>query len=146
VELIEGVDSSEYVLDSEASFELLRSSRVGRVAVNGPWAPLMFPINYSLDGGAVVFMASEEMCAAINRESAVTFQNDGYDKARNAAWNIVIKGIVEKMRNNGHLEMPVGFAPVAPEPWSVRGDGFWMRIVPETVEGTLAVTEVIDIT
>ena len=68
-------------------------SEVGRLAVSIANHPDIFPINFVVDHGTVVFRTAEgtKLAAAVLGE-AVAFEVDGYDAAAGEAWSVVIKG------------------------------------------------------
>ena len=81
------------VLATNESLELLRSSVVGRLAVSITEYPDIFPINYVVDHGCIVFRTAEgtKLAAAVLGRG-VAFEVDGYDQARGEAWSVVVKG------------------------------------------------------
>ena len=80
-------------LEPPACWALLRSHEVGRLAVSIGDRPDIFPINYVVDHGAVVFRTAEgtKLAGAIKGE-AVAFEADGYEPDSGEAWSVVVKG------------------------------------------------------
>ena len=89
------------ILDTHTCLDLLRTSEVGRLAVSIKNHPDIFPINYVVDRGTVVFRTAEgTKLAASLLGLAVAFEVDGYDPDAGEAWSVVIKGYaveIEKM-------------------------------------------------
>jgi nitroimidazol reductase NimA-like FMN-containing flavoprotein (pyridoxamine 5'-phosphate oxidase superfamily) len=55
--------------------------------------PDIFPINYVVDRGMIVFRTSEgTKLAAALLGRAVAFEVDGYDRGAGEAWSVVVKG------------------------------------------------------
>ena len=81
------------VLATNESLELLRSSVVGRLAVSITDHPDIFPINYVVDRGCIVFRTAEgtKLAAAVLGRG-VAFEVDGYDQPTGEAWSVVVKG------------------------------------------------------
>ena len=78
---------------------------VGRLAVSITNLPDIFPINYVVDRGTVVFRTAEgtKLAAAVLGRG-VAFEVDGVDDAAGEAWSVVIKGhAVEIERHAGSL-------------------------------------------
>ena len=79
------------VLDEAMCTELLQSVQVGRLAVSIMNVPDIFPINYVVDRGTIVFRTAEgtKLAAAVLGKG-VAFEIDGYDpdsrRARGAWW------------------------------------------------------------
>ena len=81
------------ILEANQSWALLRSSEVGRLAVSIGNHPDIFPVNFVVDHGTVVFRTAEgtKLAAAV-LGTAVAFEVDGYDADAGEAWSVVIKG------------------------------------------------------
>src|SRR5688572_33264291 len=81
------------ILETNTCWELLRSSDVGRLAVSIGNRPDIFPVNFVVDHGTVVFRTAEgtKLAAAVLGE-AVAFEVDGYDAEAGEAWSVVIRG------------------------------------------------------
>jgi nitroimidazol reductase NimA-like FMN-containing flavoprotein (pyridoxamine 5'-phosphate oxidase superfamily) len=81
------------VLSAHESLALLRGSVVGRLAVAIGDHPDIFPINYVVDHGSIVFRTAEgtKLAAAVLGRG-VAFEVDGYDEPTGEAWSVVVKG------------------------------------------------------
>ena len=80
-------------LDQHDCWELLRQHEVGRLAVSIANHPDIFPVNYVVDHGTVVFRTAEgTKLAASVLGNAVAFEVDGYDADAGQAWSVVVKG------------------------------------------------------
>ncbi|HSU47731.1 MAG TPA: pyridoxamine 5'-phosphate oxidase family protein [Arthrobacter sp.] len=98
-------------LPAEVCWELLRSSVVGRLAVVIEDHPDIFPLNYVVDGGSVVFRtaAGTKMAGAL-ANTPVALEVDGYDVASEQAWSVVLRGRAE------HILQPRGLAAASSLP------------------------------
>jgi nitroimidazol reductase NimA-like FMN-containing flavoprotein (pyridoxamine 5'-phosphate oxidase superfamily) len=121
------------VLATNESLELLRSSVVGRLAVSITDHPDIFPINYVVDHGCVVFRTAEgtKLAAAVLGRG-VAFEADGYDGASGDAWSVVVKGHaveIERMQDVfDALDLPLF-------PWHASPKHRFVRIEPDEVSG-----------
>ncbi len=81
------------VLENNECWDLLREAEVGRLAVSIQQQPDIFPINYVVDHGSIVFRTAEgtKLAAAVLGRS-VAFEIDGYEPVSGEAWSVVIKG------------------------------------------------------
>jgi uncharacterized protein len=113
------------VLATNESLELLRSSVVGRLAVSITDHPDIFPINYVVDHGCVVFRTAEgtKLAAAVLGRG-VAFEVDGYDEVGGEAWSVVVKGHAVEIEQMHDLfdavELPLFSWQAAPKPRFVR--------------------------
>ena len=121
------------VLETNTCWELLRRSEVGRLAVSIADHPDIFPVNFVVDRGAIVFRTAEgtKLAAAVLGR-AVAFEVDGYDADAGEAWSVVIKGRaveLEKLHDLfDALDLPLF-------PWHASPKHRFVRIEPDEVSG-----------
>jgi len=121
------------VLSTHDSLELLRSSEVGRLAVSITDHPDIFPVNFVVDHGTVVFRTAEgtKLAAAVLGRG-VAFEVDGYDEPSGEAWSVVIKGHaveIERLQDvYDALDLPLF-------PWHAAPKHRFVRIEPVDISG-----------
>jgi len=121
------------ILDSNVCWDLLRSAEVGRLAVSVMDRPDIFPVNFVVDHGTVVFRTAEgtKLAAAVLGR-AVAFEVDGYDAGVGDAWSVVLKGRAVEIDRMYELfeatELPLF-------PWHDSPKPRFVRIEPESVTG-----------
>jgi nitroimidazol reductase NimA-like FMN-containing flavoprotein (pyridoxamine 5'-phosphate oxidase superfamily) len=112
-------------LDQPHCWALLRTADVGRLAVSIADHPDIFPVNFIVDHGTVVFRTAEgtKLAAAVLGQ-AVAFEADGYDAVSGEAWSVVIKGRATEIERMQELfdaaELPLFPWHAAPKPRFVR--------------------------
>ncbi len=121
------------ILPAETCWELLRGESVGRLAVSIRDHPDIFPINYVVDRGGVVFRTAEgTKLAASVLGRGVAFEVDGVDHAVEEAWSVVIKGHaveIERMDDVlDALDLPLF-------PWHAGPKHRFVRIEPVEISG-----------
>jgi hypothetical protein len=119
-------------LPESTCWELLRTTSIGRLAVWVEDHPDIFPINYSVDHGTVVFRSGTgtKLSAALSA-APVALEADGYDTASAEAWSVVIRGNAEEIRGQDLLDtidLPLF-------PWQAGDKGRFVRIIPSTTSG-----------
>ena len=121
------------VLTNDICLELLRSQTVGRLAVSIRELPDIFPLNYAVDRGSVVFRTAEgtKLAGAILGQG-VAFEVDGVDEAAGEAWSVVVKGQaveIERMYDLlDALDLPLF-------PWHASPKNRFVRIEPVEITG-----------
>ncbi len=121
------------VLAPNECWTLLRSAEVGRLAVAISNHPDIFPINFIVDHGSVVFRTAEgtKLAAAV-LGAGVAFEVDGYEPATGDAWSVVIKGDAVEIESMydlfDALDLPLF-------PWHAAPKHRFVRIVPTDVSG-----------
>ena len=108
---------------------LLEHGGVGRIAVASPLGPPeVLPVNYLMDGEAVVFRSDPGTKLLLLRRGVATFEADEVDLDAGTGWSVVIKG---RPYEPSHWETDhLRLAPFAPGP-----KRHWVRLVPSSVTG-----------
>lgn len=121
------------ILNEHECWELLRSVGTGRLAVSSDDGPNIFPLNYVVDHGAIVFRTGEgTKIRAITDSPQVAFEVDGYDEDNGQAWSVVIKGQTEFI-SSLHEGLEALVLPLAP--WQAGAKRRFVRVVPTEVTG-----------
>jgi hypothetical protein len=125
--------SAVEVLDANACWDLLRGVSVGHLAVLVDGHPEIFPVNYKVDHGSVVFRTGEgTKLHAAARPTAVALEADGTDQDKRTAWSVHVKGHAEVLEPSPELMAGVGLTLF---PWQAGHKDHFVRIVPTTVSG-----------
>ena len=130
-----GEEPSVEELSESACWALLRTTSVGRLAVWVDDHPDIFPLNYAVDHGTVVFRsrAGTKVSAAVS-EAPVALEADGYDAEKAEAWSVVIRGQAEEISSGADL---IDTIDLPLFPWQAGDKGRFIRIVPTTTTDIL---------
>ncbi|MEO1055718.1 MAG: pyridoxamine 5'-phosphate oxidase family protein [Actinomycetota bacterium] len=124
--------ATRHLTDAEC-WELLRTTSVGRLAVDIAGQPDIFPINFVVDGESIVFRsaAGTKLAGAVlNR--FVAFEIDGYYPDERVAWSVVLKGSarqIERMQEVFDAEDLPLF------PWLTGEKPNFVRVDPTSLTG-----------
>ncbi|CAG7619138.1 pyridoxamine 5'-phosphate oxidase family protein [Rhodococcus opacus] len=112
---------------------LLRTESIGRLAVWVDDHPDIFPLNYAVDHGTLVFRSGRgtKVSAALS-DAPVALEVDGYEAPSREAWSVVIKGRAEGIREIDELMDTVDL-PLFP--WQAGAKNLFIRLVPTHVSG-----------
>ena len=125
-------DEPMVVLGVSESWGLLRAAVVGRLAVVVAGQPEIYPVNYLVDHGSIVFRTAEGTKLAHSIGRPVAFEVDGYDAGSGEAWSVVVKGKAWEVKQLHEvleaLDLPLFPWHAAPKPHIVR-------IEPDNVTG-----------
>jgi uncharacterized protein len=119
-------------LEANACWALLRSHEVGRLALSIDDRPEIFPVNYVVDHGTVVFRTAEGTKLAGSVERGVAFEADGYEPGTGEAWSVVVKGRAEEISRGQEL---LDTADLPLFPWHAAAKQRFVRIVPDEITG-----------
>lgn len=112
---------------------LLAGAHLGRIAVVESGRPLIFPVNYVLDGTDVVFRTdsgSKLYAAALGEQ--VAFEVDGINPADRTGWSVLIRGAAEYVTDPGRLNKLRSLPLV---PWAPGAKPHYVRINSGQVSG-----------
>lgn len=124
--------SSVRELNRSQCWARLRESSVGRLAVVLDEQPDIFPINYVVDHGAVMFRTAVGSKLAGSHQRVVAFEVDDWDEGLGLAWSVVIKGQARK----AHEPYEVLDALALPlTPWHGGSKPLFVLIEPTSITG-----------
>jgi hypothetical protein len=120
------------ILDREECDQLLADHHIGRVAIVVGGQPLVFPVNYVMHDGAVIFRTARgtKLFGAVGHP--VAFEIDGSDAIYHEGWSVLAVGEARDVRDAVDLarlaSLPLG-------PWSDTPKDHYVRIRPRAVTG-----------
>lgn len=131
--MVESQQSGMNVLDVHECWALLRSAGVGRLAVAGADGPDIFPVNFLVDHGTVVFRTGEgTKLTMVTARPEVAFEVDGYDPDDGQAWSVVVKGQAEQIKG---FYQALDAATLPLFPWHAEPKRYFVCVVPVEITG-----------
>lgn len=108
------------------------SSRVGRIALAGP-RPVIFPVNYAIDGDSIVFRTDPgtKFHAAVH-QAFVAFEVDWVDPTWEIGWSVVVRGQARLVTDPAELDK-LNRLPLVP--WAAGDKGHFVRIDTQLISG-----------
>lgn len=128
------VGSPPLVLGSDNCWQLLERAVIGRLAMAVSGDIDIFPVNYLVHEGAILFRTAEgTKLVEVVISGRLAFEVDGLDAAAGEAWSVVVKGRGEILDDFDDIyraqELPL-------YPWNAPDQKQrFVRIVPERVTG-----------
>jgi nitroimidazol reductase NimA-like FMN-containing flavoprotein (pyridoxamine 5'-phosphate oxidase superfamily) len=119
---------------SEAEcWDRLGTRGVGRVAIPVQPGPAVFPVNYQVDDGTLVYRTAEQSAAAPEPGSGVSFQVDHVNDRLSSGWSVLVTGRAERVEEEADVQR-LERADIA-RPWAGGVRSAWIRIRPEQITG-----------
>ncbi len=120
-------------LDVDSCLELLGQAEIGRLAFVDDGAPVVLPVNYLLDRGAVVVRTAEgsKLSAAV-RQERVAFEIDSLDVHARSGWSVLVKGVAAEIWESRELDLARGL-PL--EPWAPGTKDHYLVILSTSITG-----------
>ena len=126
-------------LDEAECLRLITAGGIGRIAYSGRYGPTVFPVNYRLHGGAIVFRTAQDSptdedlrTGIAHADYKVAFEIDEIDLAAREGWSVLVQGPVH------HMESDTERAEVLEaglETWPGGDRELFLRIVPSRITG-----------
>ncbi len=113
---------------------LLATEEVGRLAVVVDHQPKVFPVNYALDGDAVVFRTAPGTKLEAVSRSLVAFEVDRL-ASPTRAWTVTVEGLAQEITSADAPGLRERLAALRVRPWASGDRLHYVRIVPLSVTG-----------
>jgi len=113
----------------------MASEDVGRLVVVDGGRPLIFPVNYALDGEAPVFRTASGTKLWASTHSPVAFEVDCLDKKTKSGWSVVVNGIAQEVTPFDRTDLQYRVAGLPMEPWAPGEKPSFVRIEPRVITG-----------
>jgi nitroimidazol reductase NimA-like FMN-containing flavoprotein (pyridoxamine 5'-phosphate oxidase superfamily) len=124
-------DRRIHTLSDDTCWELLRSASLGRLAVVAADGVDMFPVNYLVDRGTILFRSAPgTKLIDVVHDPVVAFEVDGVDERHR--WSVVVRGVARRLDADDEIEASgvLGLETLAP---SAKFN--YVRITPRVVTG-----------
>jgi nitroimidazol reductase NimA-like FMN-containing flavoprotein (pyridoxamine 5'-phosphate oxidase superfamily) len=121
-------------LDREECLVLLADEEVGRVAVIDGGVPMIFPVNYRLDGESIVFRTAEGTKLDQGPRALASFEVDCFDRTARAGWSVVVVGRLEEVTRYDSRTL-ARIEELRVDPWAAGEKAHWMRLVGTRISG-----------
>src|SRR5436190_18662413 len=112
-------------IELEECLKLLTNHHFGRLAVVIDDQPLIFPVNYALYGGQVVFRTDPGTKLHGAKDHRVAFEIDSADNVYHDGWSVLVVGIAREATEPARIRE---LAQLPLSPWSSGPKTHWMCI------------------
>ncbi|RBY75476.1 pyridoxamine 5'-phosphate oxidase family protein [Geodermatophilus sp. TF02-6] len=133
-------DASLEEIPPEECYRLLATQEIGRLGVNAEHHPLIFPVNFGLDGSTIVIRTrpGTKLTAAVHAN--VSFEVDEIDRRTRSGWSVLVRGQAEEVGEEHRAELVARTHATGVEPWAPGDTGHWLRLIPHEISGRRIVT------
>lgn len=118
---------------AECMDRLRHAAMVGRLAFVADGRPMILPVNYVVDGNAIVFVTEPgTKLSAIGGGTPVAFEIDGSRPLYHSGWSVVVSGTPQEITAEDELKR-LRSGPL--KPWAVEQSARWVKIGIDHVSG-----------
>ena len=123
------VDQGLEILTEDECLRLVKAEQLGRVALSIGALPTIFPVNYQMLGGDIVFRTGE----GVKRRAAllgtvIGFEVDRIDPTIQTGWSVLVVGMATELSGEVTENLTVS-------PWAAGERPHWVRVRPEFISG-----------
>jgi nitroimidazol reductase NimA-like FMN-containing flavoprotein (pyridoxamine 5'-phosphate oxidase superfamily) len=122
-------------LDQQTCLRLLASKEVGRLAFLSAGRPQILPVNYVLDGDAVVFASGSGAKLWGATRSEVAFEVDDTEPLTRSGWSVIVHGLPQEVTDLDHAGLLERVRALPLRPWPAGYRPNLVRIAPWVVTG-----------
>jgi nitroimidazol reductase NimA-like FMN-containing flavoprotein (pyridoxamine 5'-phosphate oxidase superfamily) len=122
------------LIDRALCLRLLANDEVGRLAVVVGGTPVIFPVNYILDGEVIVFRTAPGTKLDAAGRSPASFEIDSFDRGTRHGWSVVVTGRLEEVDEHGTKEME-RMRALGVSPWADGEREHFLRLMPDRITG-----------
>ncbi len=116
-------------------WRLLSTQPVGRVAVIVGHYPLVFPVNYAVDGESVLYRTGSGTKLHSIHRSNVTFEVDEIDPIRRSGWSVMVKGVAQELTIDRNRKVVSRAELGGATPWAPGDRNHFVRILADDISG-----------
>lgn len=121
------------ILVEEDCLALLASASLGRIAVTIGAVPAIFPVNYRVLDGQIVFRTGEgTKLHHATKGVVVAFEVDRVDEDHREGWSVLVVGVARAVTD---AEQADAVLERLPHPWAPGNRQHVVAIVPEFISG-----------
>ena len=121
------------VLGAEQCLELLATSGLGRIAVTIGAVPAIFPVQYQLVEGQIVFRAGRGTNLQIaSADTVVAFEVDDVDPSWAQGWSVLVVGVARDVKDTVDVASAL---EETPHLWDSGPGGRVIAILPAFLSG-----------
>jgi len=121
-------------IPEEECLALLAGQEVGRLVVVRAGAPLVFPVNYALDGRTVAARTDAGTKLDWATLGPVAVEVDVIDPASHVGWSVVVQGVGRDI-TDGMDEWSGRLRAAAVEPWVAGTKEHWIAVASPVISG-----------
>jgi uncharacterized protein len=127
----EGLDE----IDAAECWRLLATQPVGRIAIVVGHYPLVFPVNFAVDGHEILYRTGVGLKLYSLRRCNVTFEVDEIDPIHRTGWSVMVKGAAHEIDAEHNHGAATRADAGGATPWAPGRRDHLIRISADEISG-----------
>ena len=133
--MTQGREATMQVIHADECYRLLATHEIGRIGVNAEHHPLIFPVNYAMDGTTIVVRTHPGTVLRSAEHANVTFEVDDIDRRTRSGWSVLVRAQAEEVGDAHRADIVARTEATGVQPWAPGEHGRWLRIITHDVSG-----------
>ena len=122
-------------LGEQHCWSLLASHQIGRLGVHADLFPLIFVVNYDLDGATIIIRTHSGTKLANCHQTRVSFEVDDIDHVTRSGWSVLVRAIAGTVTGAERDQLIERTRAHPVQPWAPGEHGHWLRLTPLLITG-----------
>jgi nitroimidazol reductase NimA-like FMN-containing flavoprotein (pyridoxamine 5'-phosphate oxidase superfamily) len=123
------------IIFREECLRLLRGQEVGRLGFVSGGSPQILPVNYAMDGEAIVFATNPGGKLWGATHSPVVFEVDETDRSNKSGWSVIAHGLAMEVTEYDAADLIQRVTSLPIKPWAAGERPHLVRIIPTSLTG-----------
>jgi uncharacterized protein len=122
-------------IEADECWRLLATQPIGRVGVIVGHHPLIFPVNFAVDGKQIVFRTGAGTKLWATSRSNVTFEVDELDLVHRSGWSVMVRGAAQEVSVLRNPILKQRAEARGAVPWAPGPRNHLVRMVADQISG-----------
>jgi nitroimidazol reductase NimA-like FMN-containing flavoprotein (pyridoxamine 5'-phosphate oxidase superfamily) len=122
-------------IDEQHCWRLVAGHQIGRLGVNADLYPLIFVVNYAMDGADIVIRTHPGTKLDNCHKTRVTFEIDHIDFEHRSGWSVLIRAVADTVSGDERAGLIQRISSNPVRPWAPGEHGHLIRLTPLLITG-----------
>jgi nitroimidazol reductase NimA-like FMN-containing flavoprotein (pyridoxamine 5'-phosphate oxidase superfamily) len=121
------------VLSPTECFDLLEPGGIGRVGIAAEEGVIILPVNYAVNGQAIIYRTAPDTLLAPYVNTQVSFEVDQCDETLHEGWSVLVQGHAHEVTDEHQVKQLEDTTRL--KPWAPGARDVYVRLAPTEISG-----------
>jgi nitroimidazol reductase NimA-like FMN-containing flavoprotein (pyridoxamine 5'-phosphate oxidase superfamily) len=114
-------------------FDLLEPGGIGRVGIAAADGVVILPVNYAVEGQAIIYRTAPDTLLAVHVNTQVSFEVDQCDETLREGWSVLVQGHAHEVTDDHQVKQLEDTTRL--KPWAPGARDVYVRLAPTEISG-----------